>query len=185
MIFVLSCFDLAVVTITHPFLIVSTLYFSQDETNEIRETTRVSIFYILYACSLFVLFTLNAERFLALTCPFFHQATITKTRVIDFQAIFAIIPVLGLSALLHVNQSKIIANVAIAACIFFIAPILVHLFKLQIIYAKSKRKDERVAPTTGTTMDEKRKKRFLKVKNISTSVVWWLPVFSFVPVRKL
>jgi hypothetical protein len=80
MIFVSSCFDLAVVTISPPFLTVSTLYFSQDETNEIRETTRVSIFYILYACSLFALFTLNAERFLALTCPFFHHATITKEK---------------------------------------------------------------------------------------------------------
>ena len=168
MIFLLSCFDLAVVTITHPFLIVLTLYFSQDETNEMREATRLSIFYILYSWSLFALFTLNAERFLALTCPFFHQATITKTRVIYFQAIFAIIPVLGLSALLHVNQSKIIVNVAVA--VYF--PLLLFLFiysnyKIFTI-AKSKRKDERVAPTTGTTMDEKKKKRFLKLKNIST-----------------
>ena len=167
MILVLSCFDLAVVTITHPFLIVSTLYFSQDKTNEMREATRLSILYILYGCSFFALFTLNAERFLALTCPFFHQASITKTRVIYFQAIFAIIPV-GLSALLHVNQSKIIANVAIA--VYF--PLLLFLFiysnyKIFTI-AKSKRQDERVAPTTGTTVDEKRNKQFLKLKNIST-----------------
>ena len=36
MILVLSCFDLAVVTITHPLLIVSTIYFSRRGINELN-----------------------------------------------------------------------------------------------------------------------------------------------------
>ena len=48
MILVLSCFDMAVVTITHPFLIASTIYFSQGEINKIREDTRKSIYLLLY-----------------------------------------------------------------------------------------------------------------------------------------
>jgi hypothetical protein len=76
-------------------------------------------------------------------------------------------------------------NILIA--VFFSLLLFLFIYSNYKIFtiAKSKREEERVAPTTGTTMDEKRKKRFLKVKNISTSVVWWLPVFSFVPVRKL
>ena len=37
MILVLSCYDVAVVTISHPFLIVSTIYISQGEIDKIRE----------------------------------------------------------------------------------------------------------------------------------------------------
>ena len=166
MILVLSCFDLAVVTITHPFLIVSTIYFFLEEINEIREATRVSIFFILYTCSMSALFTLNAERFLALTCPFFHQASVAKTRVIYFQALFAVIPV-GLSPLLHFN-AEIITNILIA--VFFSLLLFLFIYSNYKIFkiAKSKREEGRVTPTTGTTTDEKRKKRFLKVKNIST-----------------
>ena len=112
MILVLSCFDLAVVTITHPFLIVFTIYFSQGEINEIREATRKNINFVVCGCSMFALFTLNVERLLALTCPFFHQTSVTKTRVIYFQAIFTVITV-GVSALQHLN-AKIIGNVLVA-----------------------------------------------------------------------
>ena len=46
MILVLCCFDLTAVKITHPFLII---YVPLGENNEIREVTKVSIFFILYA----------------------------------------------------------------------------------------------------------------------------------------
>ena len=87
MILVLSCFDLAVVTITHPFLIVATIFFSLQEingNNEISELTRNSISFVVYGSSMSALFTLNVERFLALTCPFSHQASVTKTRLVCF-----------------------------------------------------------------------------------------------------
>ena len=90
MILVLSCFDLAVVTITHPIFIVSTIYFSQGEIDEIREDTRKSICFAVYGSSLFALLTLNVERFLALTRPFFHQASVTKTRLLRFQAFWTV-----------------------------------------------------------------------------------------------
>ena len=94
MILVLSCFDTAVVTITHPFLIASTIYFSQGEINKIREDTRKSISFVVCGSSMLALFTLNVERFLALT--FFHEASVTKTRLLCFQA-FSTIIIVGLS----------------------------------------------------------------------------------------
>ena len=57
MILVLSCFDLAVVTITHPLLIVSTIYFSQEEINKIGKDTKYYIslvfLWLLYVCTFY------------------------------------------------------------------------------------------------------------------------------------
>jgi lipid-A-disaccharide synthase-like uncharacterized protein len=166
MILVLSCSDLAVVTITHPFLIVSTIYFAQEEINEIlhEACTKESINFILHGCSLIVLFTLNVERFLAVTCPFFHQASVTKTRLLCFQAFWTVI-VIGLSPLVYFNLETIVDTFACVSISSLLFLFIYSNYKIRII-AKSKRADERVAPTTG--MDENRKTRILNLKSFST-----------------
>ena len=166
MILVLSCFDLAVVTITHPLLIVSTISFSLEVINEICELTRAYISFILCGCSVFSLFTLNVERFLALTCPFSHQASVTKTRLICFQT-FLMIILIGLLPLVIFNPrtiGNIVAAVSYLSLLFLLIYSNYKMFKI----AKSKREDERVVATTATSMDEKRKTRVLNLKNIST-----------------
>jgi hypothetical protein len=166
MILVLSCFDLAVVTITHPLLIVSTIYFSQGEIH-ICENTRNYISLVLHGSSLFALFTLNVERFLALTCPFSHQASVTKTRLLCFQAFLTVI-IVGLSpVLLHFN-AKVFANTVIAVFFLLLLFVFIYLNYKMFKIAKSKREDERVAPTTATSTDKNRKKRMLNLKSIST-----------------
>jgi hypothetical protein len=164
MILVLSCFDLAVVAITHPFLIVSTIYFSQGESNEIIQATKKSIFSVVCASSMFALFTLNIERFLALTCPFFHQASVTKTRLLCFQAFWTVI-VVGLSPLVYFNLETIVDTFA---CVFISSLLFLFIYSNYKIFiiAKSKRADEGVAPTTA--MDGNRKTRILNLKSIST-----------------
>ncbi len=52
MILALSCVDLAVVTITHPSLIASTIYFSLEEINDIVEDIRVSVSFVLCGSSM-------------------------------------------------------------------------------------------------------------------------------------
>ena len=69
---VLSCFDLAEVTINHPVLILSTISWSMKISHEevgiaIEYTTT-----FLAAFSMLALLTLSIERFLALTYPFFQ-----------------------------------------------------------------------------------------------------------------
>jgi hypothetical protein len=164
MILVLSCFDLAVVTIAHPLLIVSTIYFSQGEINEIFKATKKSIFFVVCASSMFALFTLNVERFLALTRPFFHQASVTKTRLLCFQA-FWTVTIVGLSPLVYFNLEIIVDTYASVAVLSLLFLFTYSNYKIFII-AKSKRADERVAPTIGT--DENRKRRILNLKSIST-----------------
>ena len=164
MILVLSCYDVAVVTISHPFLIVSTIYISQGEIDKIREDTRNNITHVLYASSMSALFTLNVERFLALTCPFFHQASVTKTRLLCFQVFWTVI-IIGISPLVYLNLETIVDTFA---CVFISSLLFLFIYSNYKIFiiAKSKRADERVAPTTA--MDKNRKTRNLNLKSIST-----------------
>jgi hypothetical protein len=182
MILVLSCSDLTVVTIIHPLLIVSTIYFFQGEINEIRIRlhTDACIYFVVCFSSLFALFTLNVERFLALTRPFFHQASVTKTRLLCFQAFWTVI-VVGISPLVYFNSETIVAIFASVTVLSLLFLFIYSNYKIFII-AKSKRADERVAPTT--SMDENRKKRILNLK-IFLRVLWQLAVFSVVFARPL
>jgi hypothetical protein len=166
MILVLSCFDLAVVTISHPFLIVSTIYFSQGEINKIRERTRMSMSFVVYGSSMFALFTLNVERLLALTCPFFHQASVTKTRLLFFQAFWTVILV-GLSLLVFFISERIGDILATVIVLSLVLLFIYSNYKILKI-AKSKSEDESVAPTTAASVDENRKTRILNLRNIST-----------------
>jgi hypothetical protein len=167
MILVLSCFDLAVVSITHPFLIVCTIYFFIcEETDEVREARRVSIFFLLYFSSMFALFTLNVERFLALTCPFFHQTSVTKTRIVCFQAFVTII-LAGLSPFLYFIPRTFGNILAVVIVLSLLLLFIYSNYKIFVI-AKSKREDERLALTRGTAMDESRKKQTLNLKTVST-----------------
>ena len=168
MILVLSCFDLAVVTVTHPLMISTTIYVSSEETSEARLDSRVttSIGYVLYGSSMSALFMLNVERFLALTCPFFHKASVTKRRLICFQALFMNI-LIGLSTLVYFNPETIQSILAIVMVLSFLFFFICSNYKMFII-AKSKRVDERIPSTQAMSMNENRKKLISNFKNIST-----------------
>ena len=178
---VLSLFDLTVVTITHPFLIASTIDYYLEELNEIRQVTRQSIFFILYGVSMFALFTLNVERFLALICPYFHQASVTKTRLVYFQALLVIITV-GLSPSVYFNMSKLANSVVALSLLLMLFLFICSYYKLYTI-AMSKRVNRRVAPmTAASSTDGRLQKQILNLKNVSTcSFGGWLFFGLFLP----
>ena len=167
MIFVLSCFDLAVVSITHPFLIASTIYFRLEGINAMYDLVRHLICIIFHGLSMFALFTLNVERFLAVTCPFFYQASVTKTRLECFQALLSTIFVC-LSLLAYFNM-KAIVHIVVAVTLSLLLLFFIHFnYKIRTI-AKSKRNDKRVVPTNATQVENNyRKKQILNLRNIST-----------------
>ena len=167
MILVLSCFDLAVVTIIHPLLITSTIY-SFEEIDGVREhaRVRVSIGFVLCGSSMSALFMLNVERFLALTCPFFHEASVTKRRLICFQALFTVIHI-ALSILVYFNAETIESILTIVIVLSLLFLFICSNYKIFII-AKSKREDERIHPIAAMSINENKKKRILSLKNIST-----------------
>ena len=84
MILVLSCFDLAVVTVTHPMIISSTVEVSQGKYSRAHVHDQVKRFIItcLYGWSMLALLTMTAERFLGITYPIFHRTSVTKKRLL-------------------------------------------------------------------------------------------------------
>ena len=168
-ILLLSCFDMAVVTITHPFLIVSTIYFSYEKIPRTFENIRIGTSFILSACSMFSLFTLNGERFLALTCPFFHQAYVTKTKVICFQG-FCTVSVLCLSPLIYFNVR--IFNISITPLVSLCLLMFMYSNYKMFTIAKLKREEKRIYPAAASaSRNGQRKKQILNMKNISTCLL--------------
>jgi hypothetical protein len=132
MILVLSCFDLAVVTISHPLLIVSTIYFSQGEIDKINTRGRKDQ-YRLCSMFLFVVCTFYAKCW---TIPspdasIFPSSISHKNKTSMF------------SGILHGYNNRYIAigifgfgnnSRYFCVCIYFIPSIPVHLFKLHNFY---------------------------------------------------
>ena len=168
MILVLSSFDLAVVSITHPLSIASTIYYSLQDVNEMLEHARAAVFLILCGLSTYTLFILNVERFLALTCPYFHQRSVTKPKLVCFQALMTIL-IIGVSPLLYFNTQTVIAvNIIIAIYMSLLLFLFVCANCKMLSIAKSKRGNESVAPSFATSVNNNRKTRVKNLKSIST-----------------
>ena len=167
-ILILSFFDLAVVVVTHPLLIVSSIYFSvEEEVSKILDTVETLIFLNLYGFSMTALLTLNVERFLATTCPFFYQVSVTKTRLLSFEA-FLMAMVVGASSFYFIRQSATyIAIIVFVSSLLFL--FVYSNYKLFVI-AKSKRDDKKIVPvnTETSTEDKNMKKQILSLKDVST-----------------
>ena len=79
MIFILACFDLAVVVVIHPLIIFEII--SSWMSLDINECWIDHIIYILFSFSLYALLTMTLERYVALVYPFFHHKFVTKSRL--------------------------------------------------------------------------------------------------------
>ena len=86
-IFLLSCFDLAVVAIIHPVLIWWTIVHFLDNHKELHHALSLFLSMLFHGHSVLALLTLNLERYLALNYPFFHHKSVTKRRVLLFLAV--------------------------------------------------------------------------------------------------
>ncbi|XP_028417502.1 adrenocorticotropic hormone receptor-like [Dendronephthya gigantea] len=82
LIFVLACSDLVVVTIIHPLLFFSTIFWYT------RGSIIPFIFDPFFGFSMFTLLTMNLERYWAVRHPYFHQRSITKRRLLGLLLIF-------------------------------------------------------------------------------------------------
>ena len=85
MIFILACFDLAVVVVIHPLIIFETT-FRWLSVGVIKDWVRY--IYILFDFSFHAFLTMTLERYLALVYPFFHKRDGEKIKIDDcFRAI--------------------------------------------------------------------------------------------------
>ena len=99
MIFILACFDLAVVVVIHPLIIFKTVscWMSLD----IECWTEQM--YILISFSLMALLIMTFERYLALVYPFFHHKFVTKIRLMIPFVLFQL-PLVVLSIVISKND---------------------------------------------------------------------------------
>ena len=171
-IFVLSCLDLGVVAVVQPLLLLSTILWSMQIYRAQIESTRIYLDLLLVGSSMFALLTLNIERFLALTRPFFHQTAVTKGKLALFLALQMICTGVALLLAKHFySEARLYLSVLIAVFLLLFLFILAFLNYKMLVIVKSKREDElRAAParleTPGNQERQKRRKR--NFKNIST-----------------
>jgi hypothetical protein len=97
MIRVLACFDLAVVVVFHPFIIMEIILSWLFNTSYLPEVVNY-IMRHLHLFSLTALLTMTLERYLAMVYPFFHKKSVTKIRLtvvfVSMQLPFGILSIL-------------------------------------------------------------------------------------------
>ena len=169
-ILILSCFDLAVVTINHPVIILTTIFWYMETYSiEIKFTWEVTIT-LLSGFSMVALLTLNVERYLALTYPFFHQTAVTRQRLVFFMALL-VIPIVIFAPLAYFNGR--IGNMIVGLFVVLLLIVFIILNYKMFIIARSKLKQNRIVvpdtETTSTTNEAQSKRnRKLHLKSIST-----------------
>ena len=91
MILVLTCFDLATVSVCHPLIITSAYIWSTgdyDKGNIYHMVKKYSN--ILFHFSFMALLVMNIDRFLAVSCPFFHKQNVTRRRLMALLTVFLV-----------------------------------------------------------------------------------------------
>ena len=92
MILVVTCFDLATVTVCHPLIITSSYIWSTGDyegTNIYHRIKKYSN--ILFHFSFMALLVMNIDRFLAISYPFFHKQKVTKQRLMVLLGVLLVI----------------------------------------------------------------------------------------------
>ena len=96
MILVVTCFDLATVTVCHPLIITSSYIWSTGDyeaTNIYHRIKKYST--ILFHFSFMALLVMNIDRFLAISYPFFHKQKVTKQRLMVLLGVLLVIIFIG------------------------------------------------------------------------------------------
>ena len=91
MILVVTCFDLATVVVCHPLIITSAYIWwtgDYDSGNIYHRVKRYSN--ILFHFSFLALLVMNIDRFLAVSCPFFHKQNVTRRRLMALLGVFLV-----------------------------------------------------------------------------------------------
>ena len=166
MILVLSCFDLAVATITHPLIISSAVEFSHE--NDVYHQVKKFIAVSLHGWSTLALFMMTVERFLSLAYPIFHRTTVTNKRCLYLLA-FLWCSVNILTALSFQDQLisyNVLITTYMAAFLFG----YIYLNAKIYIIVKTRRENPTVDAVTATSRAAENgiKRRIEHFKNIST-----------------
>ena len=167
-IFVLSCFDLSVVIINHPIIMASTITTLALGVHD-KLFLAESIIILVVEFAMLALLTLNIERFLALAYPFFHERMVTKERLMYFLVLLQFLTI-ALTTLTFRDRILPKDKVMIGFLIFLLL-LFVYLNYRTFMIARSKRKNEKVAPTNDLPELKKTRFNLRKMSTCSLAVV--------------
>ena len=166
MIRILSCFDLLVVTVTHPLLLLSTITMYFGDVSELREKIRLHICILLQGFSIISLFVLNMERFLAITYPFFYKRVVTKQRLLSCLAVLLFLMIVKTTLSYYEIEA---AKIMMTICVPVLVCMLIYLNYKMFVIAKSKQaNDIIVLGTKACSGETKKEKRLVSFKPICT-----------------
>ena len=181
MIMVLSCCDLLAVLTNSPLLIFVSMSWLTGKLDVNARWPHVSSSStnVFFAFSLFALFVMNFDRYLATSYPIFHRTSVTKGRLLTLLAILIIVEVI--LKVISVNDFVISYHVHILIIfILFIPAMLFINYKLFQVVRKSRRK-KRISPEIKKTFSLKNISSCLLV--VACVVVISIPWFVYVGLR--
>ena len=175
MILVLSCFDLGVVTITHPLQIFSAIAVNYKRFDTTQEHIRWYTSITLQSFLMLAVFILNIERFIALTYPYFHHRSVTKARLISLLTLLMILQI-SLVALSSLDLKKFTNLLAI---ISFVSSLLLSIYQNYKIFKIAKSKWDKETPATPRDRNRILTKKHLKTISTCSLTVVCYCVCSF------
>jgi hypothetical protein len=140
MIFVLSCFDLLVIIVAHPTVILLSIAwaFENDTASQTGEIMR-ELHIILQQLELCVLLSMNIDRYLAIVHPFFYQARVTKGRILKFMILIQlIVPFIPILRRVSYIRKEIYIATAISIALFLGMMFFMN-YKMFVVAKKKRR----------------------------------------------
>ena len=174
MILVLSCFDLLVVSITHPIVVLATVSLAFQDYNELLLQVAVFILNILHGFAMFALLALNVERFLSITQPIFHRIYVTKRRLLSIltflQLLIVVLSTFCFQELLISDHTVIL--------VFLVTLLFFFIYLNYRMFLVAKQRENKVATSGSPTSGGQEKKRhtleFKKALTCSLAVICFL-----------
>ena len=174
-IFVLSCFDLSLVIINHPLVMTSAIViFAFGDYNKSFLNVTDSIIMLCFSFAVSALLTLTTERFLALTYPFFHARMVTKKRLIYFLTLPNFLGIVATTMTFDDNTSR---DMSLIIATTFSLLLLIYLNFRTLMIAKSKRRNETIAPASDHEQVKRTRFNLKKMSTCSLTVVCFFACF--------
>ena len=163
MILVLSCFDLGVVLVGHPtIMLVAIIFWSSDYKTALQMSEHITTAYIaLQGFAACALLTMNIDRYLAIAHPIFHKTSVTKSRLLKLMLLLQLLILVAPISCSFPHLWKL-CNLVIAVVAAILATMMLLINGRMLLIARQKRTPPGVQRSTPSA-EAKRSHTFLVV----------------------
>ena len=167
-ILVLASFDLAVVVVFHPLITVETIYSCVFR----RFTDSINVPYhkLLLVFSLTALLTMTLERYLALMYPFFHEKSVTRSKLIAVFVLFQL-PIGIYTSVARFGNSDEYIQQAFSLSLIGIVLFVIFCLNYKIFYIARTIRNRAIVPVGNLNGSEQKKKSKVTLRKVSTCLL--------------